>query len=206
MVRPPPGPGVSGAKFWIAVLTEILGPRRRRRVHRRLRRAQGAARSDHDRVATDGGSDLPDSSAAQRLPVCVPSVLGRDVTRPAADLSPEHCVQGPPPQSTNQRPRNSSPSSPANADRDIRRSSDCGTTRGARTRPFLDYDPEISRVICSTDVIVKSPLVQQDRSLPPLRGRFRAAVWAAPGPWSGLTAGHRAAVCLELGVSHPMIR
>lgn len=102
MVRPSPGPGVSGAKFWIAVLTEILGPRRRRRVHRRLRRAQGAARSDHDRVATDGGADLPYSSAAQRLPVCVPSVLGRDVTRPAADLSPEHCVQGGAPTAVNE--------------------------------------------------------------------------------------------------------
>lgn len=30
----------------------------------------------------------------------------------------------------------------------IRRSSRCGTTRGARTRPFLDYDVEIRRVVC----------------------------------------------------------
>nr|WP_257226350.1 transposase [Rhodococcus opacus] len=131
-----------------------------------------------------------------------------EMSRDLRPISPPStaCREVPPPQSTNQRPRNSSPSSPANGDRDIRRSSDCGTTRGARTRPFLDYDPEIRRVICSTDVIVKSPLVQQDRSLHPLRGRFRAAVWAAPGPWSGLAAGHRAAVCLDLGVSHPMIR
>ena len=52
------GSGGEGAKFWLQVLTETREPRHRGRVHRRLRRAQGAARGHRGDLAVGGDPDV----------------------------------------------------------------------------------------------------------------------------------------------------
>ena len=51
------GDGGEGAKFWLRGAHRAQEPRRQRRVHRRVRRAQGPTRGDHHRV---GPRDHPD--------------------------------------------------------------------------------------------------------------------------------------------------
>ncbi|WAL49518.1 hypothetical protein [Rhodococcus pyridinivorans] len=71
--------------------------------------------------------------------------------------------------------------------------------------PFLDYDPEIRRVICSTDVIVKGSAGF---------GGFRFVEDGDAGMCSsrvivsrsqGWPAGHRGADCLDAGRDHPRL-
>ncbi|WP_231137718.1 transposase [Rhodococcus opacus] len=56
------GDGGEGAKFWLAVLTEIRNRGGRRCVHRGVRRTQRVTRGHHHRVAAHGGANLSDSS------------------------------------------------------------------------------------------------------------------------------------------------
>jgi hypothetical protein len=67
------------------------------------------------------------------------------------------------------------------------------------------YDVELRRVICSTDVIVKSPLSSMTAHYV-LSAVGSEQRWAARVRGQGWPPGHRAAVCLDLGVGHPMIR
>lgn len=59
--------------------------RRRGRVHRGLRRPQGAAGGDHHRLGADPGADLRDSPDPQHVPLRRPPGLGRRGPRPQAD-------------------------------------------------------------------------------------------------------------------------
>jgi len=52
------GTGGEGAKYWLGVLTETREPRRRRRLHRVLRRAQGPPRCDLHDLAARHRADL----------------------------------------------------------------------------------------------------------------------------------------------------
>jgi putative transposase len=80
------GDGGEGAKFWLAVLTETGEPRRHGCVHRGLRRAEGSARRDHQRVGADDRPAVHHPPTQEHVPVRVPQVLGPDRARPPAGL------------------------------------------------------------------------------------------------------------------------
>jgi hypothetical protein len=60
--------------------------RRRRRVHRRLRRAQKSSRGDHHRLAGHGRADLRAAPDPQHLPLRLPPLLGADGQGSSAGL------------------------------------------------------------------------------------------------------------------------
>ena len=111
---------------------------------RRLRRAQGPARRDRDRVAPDDHPDLRGAPAAQQLPLRRPAGLGRDRQGPQAGL---HRADRGRRDGTVRRVR-----------RDLGRAvpgdrAGCGRTPGPSSCPFLAFDVEIRKVICTTNAI-----------------------------------------------------
>lgn len=150
--------------------------------------------------------DVCDPSAAQHLPLPVTQILGRDEPGSAADRSPEHDVQGGAPTAATEAEA---------SERFDEFTVKWGPRYPAITRlwhsawsefvPFLDYDPEIRRVICSTDVIVKGSAGF---------GGFRFVEDGDAGMCSsrvivsrsqGWPAGHRGADCLDAGRDHPRL-
>ena len=97
------GDGGEGAKFWLAVLTEIKNRGVEDVLHPRLRRAQGPARrGDHD-VAADDRADVRDAPAAQHVPLRLPRATGTS--------SPGICDRSTP-RPPSRPPQTGSPSSP----------------------------------------------------------------------------------------------
>ena len=96
-------------------------PRRRRRVHRGLRRTQGPARRDRRDVAARDHPDLCAAPDPQHVPPRRPSRLGQDGPRLAARV---HRASTKPP------PRNASSSSAPHGATATRRSDRCGRTPG----------------------------------------------------------------------------
>ena len=80
------GTGGEGAKFWMAVLTDLRNRGVKRHLLRGLRRAQRPARGRVERVAASDRANLHHPSDPQHLPARLPQVLGRDQTRSEADL------------------------------------------------------------------------------------------------------------------------
>ena len=119
-------------------------PRRRRRVHRGLRRAQGPAGGDHHDVAARDRADLRDASAAQHLPLRLPQGLGRDGQGPQAGLHRADAKL---------RPRPASTSSPRSGAPGTRRSSSCGRTPGASSCRSWTTTSRSDKIICTTNAI-----------------------------------------------------
>ncbi len=132
-------------------------PRRRRRVHRRLRRPERPPGRDQHRVGTRHGAAVHHPPDPQHVPVRVAEVLGPDRPRPPTRSTP---------------PRRRAEAWP----RFEEFSEKWGNPYPAITRlwhnawsefvPFLDYDVEIRRIICSTNAIES------------LNARYRRAVRA----------------------------
>jgi transposase-like protein len=137
------GEGGEGAKHRLAVLTELKKPRRQRRAHRRLRRPVGVARGDRADLAADDHPDLCGASVAQQLPLRRAPALGR------------HC-QG-------AAPGLHRPTEAAAMERFLEFVEAWGQRYPAIVRlwenawsefvPFLTFDVEIHRVVCSTNAI-----------------------------------------------------
>ena len=72
------GTGGEGAKYWLGVLTETREPRRRGRLHRGLRWAQGPPRRDLHDLAPRHRPDLRAAPDPQHLPPRQPRRLGED--------------------------------------------------------------------------------------------------------------------------------
>jgi transposase-like protein len=72
------GDGSEGAKFWLAVLTDLK--------NRGLRRPEGPARRDQHRLGAHHRSGVPPAPNPQHVPLCVAKVLGSDQPRPPAGL------------------------------------------------------------------------------------------------------------------------
>ena len=128
-----------------------------RRVHRGLRRPQRPARRDQHGLAADDRADLHRSPAPQHLPLRLPPGLGRDRPGPQAGLHRRRPRPRAGPGST------SSPRSGASAYPAIIR---LWENAWAEFVPFLDFDAEIRKIICTTNAIES------------LNARYRRAVRA----------------------------
>ena len=136
------GTGGEGAKFWMRVLTD-LKTGAYRHVLRRLRRAEGPARGGRQRVAPGDRANLYRPFAAQHVPPRLQEGLGRD----QAFVNPIYTAPN--------------PAAARAAFEDL--AEQWGASYPAIVRlwdnaweefiPFLDYDVEIRRVICSTNAI-----------------------------------------------------
>ena len=144
------------AKFWLAVLTELRNRGVQGRLLPGLRWFEGPSRQCERGVPARHGADLHHPSDPQHVPLRLPQVLGPDLPRPAADL--------------HRRDR-------ADArDRFEEFAEKWGTPYPAIKKlwenaweefiPFLDYDVEIRKVLCSTNAIES------------LNARYRRAVRA----------------------------
>ena len=71
-----------GSKYWLRVLSEI----KNRRVHRGVRRPEGPADRDRERVAPGDHPDLRNTPVAQQLSLRLEEGLGRDRQRPQTGL------------------------------------------------------------------------------------------------------------------------
>ena len=81
-----------------------------------------------------------------------------------------------------------------------RRSSGCGAPPGSEFIPFLDYDVEIRRVLCShqRDRVPERPLPaggRAPRALPHRAGRDEDACTWSPGPWTPRAPGRHDGPC-----------
>ena len=65
-----------GAKFWVRVLSEIKNRGIARRLHGRVRRTEGPARGDRNRVAASDHPDVHRAPAPQQLPLRLEEALG----------------------------------------------------------------------------------------------------------------------------------
>ena len=70
------GTGGEGAKFWLAVLTDLKNRGVRRRVLPGLRRPERPARGGRQRVAVDHGADLHHPPDPQHVPARLTTGLG----------------------------------------------------------------------------------------------------------------------------------
>ena len=149
------GDGGEGAKFWLQVLTEI----------------KNRGVEDVCIAVCDGLKGLPDAITTvwpqAIVQACIIHLI-RNTFRYACrrdwERWPRTCGRSTPPRPSRGR-RAGSPSSPS-AGASTRRSSRSGATAWAEFIPFLDYDVEIRRVICSTNAIES------------LNARYRRAVRA----------------------------
>ena len=138
------GDGGEGAKFWFARVHRAEEPGRRGRADGRLRRAQGPARGDRRGVAADRGPN-----------VCGAPTCGIRSGTPAGSTttpSPRRCGRSTPPRPRPPRP-NGSWSSPRPGASKYPAIVKLWENAWAEFVPFLAFDPEIRRVICSTNAI-----------------------------------------------------
>ena len=171
------GTGGEGAKFWMSVLTDLRNRGVQGRVLRRLRRAQGPARGGRQRVAADDRADLHHPSDPQHVPAGLP----QDWDALKRDLKPIYTAVN---------------AAAARAAFD-ELAEKWGSRYPAIIRlwdnaweefiPFLDYDVEIRRVICSheRDRVAERPLPaggQGPRALPDRAGRAEVPVPGHPIP------------------------
>jgi putative transposase len=138
------GVGGEGAKFWLQVLTETREPGHRGRLHAGVRRPQGPARRHRCHLAPGGRADLCAAPDPQHLPARQPPGLGRHGPRPAAHLHGADRAGG---------PRNAWASSTPPGGETYPAIKGLWDNAGAEFVPFLDYSPEIRRVIYSTNAI-----------------------------------------------------
>jgi putative transposase len=80
------GDGGEGAQVLAGGVDRAGDPRRRRRVHRGVRRTERPTRRDHHHLAAGRGADLRHPPAAQHLPVRRTARLGRDRQGPATGV------------------------------------------------------------------------------------------------------------------------
>ena len=139
------GDGGEGAKFWLQVLTEIKNRGVEDVCIAGLRRPQGPARRDHHDLAADRGPDLRAPPDPQHVPLRLPPRLGR---RWPSDLRPVYTAAN---RGRRRRPVRGVRRRPGAAS--TRRSVRLWRNAWAEFVPFLDYDVEIRRVICSTNAI-----------------------------------------------------
>src|SRR5437764_162819 len=119
-------------------------PGRGRRVHRGVRRPQGPyptrppppGRSRRSKPASCISSATPSATPATNTGTNWPGTCGRST-----------------PRSMPRWPRCALRSSPTSGAPAIRRSSGCGGPRGRSFIPFLDYDVEIRKILCSTNAV-----------------------------------------------------
>ena len=172
------GTGGEGAKFWMAVLTDLKNRGVNDVFFLVCDGLKGLPDVVGERVAADHGPDLHHPPDPQHVPARVAAGLGPAETRREADLHRRRTKPPPGPRWTSW-PTSGAPS--------IRRSSGCGSNAWAEFIPFLDYDVEIRTVICSTNAIesLERPLPaggEGPRPLPHRAGRDEMSVPGHPIP------------------------
>lgn len=137
------GDGGEGAKYWLHVFTELKNRGLGRRAHAGLRRAEGSSRGRGDRLASHDCPDVCGSPAAELIPLRRPSGLGQGRQGPQAVYT--------------------APSEDAATERFLEFQDSWGRKYPAIVKlwsdawaefvPFLSFDVEIRKVICSTNAI-----------------------------------------------------